>query len=68
MRENTYIDFHDLPLLLTPPQVAALLGIPIDAAYDLICKQNLPHTTLHGQAYVRKDELICWLAGKEVIQ
>ena len=68
MRENSYIDFHYLPLLLTPPQVAELLEIPIDGAYDLIRKQNLPYTTLHGQAYVRKDELICWLAGKEVSQ
>ena len=68
MRDNFYIDFHDLPLLLTPPQVADLLGIPIDAAYDLIRKHDLPHTTLHGQAYVRKDELICWLAEKEVRQ
>lgn len=68
MRENTYTDFHDLPLLLTPPQVAELLGIPIGAAYDLIRKHGLSHTTLHGQVFVRKDELICWLAGKEVIQ
>ena len=68
MRENTYIDFHDLPLLLTPSQVAELLGIPIDSAYNLIRKHDLPYTILHGQAYVWKDELICWLAGKEVIQ
>ena len=68
MRENTYTDFHDLPLLLTPPQVAELLGIPIGAAYDLFRKHDLPYTTLHGQAYVRKDELICWLADKEVNQ
>ena len=68
MRENTYIDFHDLPLLLTPPQVAELLGVPIDSAYNLIRKHDLPHTTLHGQVFVRKDELICWLAGKEVSQ
>ena len=68
MRENTYIDFHDLPLLLTPPQVAELLGIPIDAAYDLIRKHGLPHTELDGQFSIRKDELICWLAGKEVSQ
>ena len=68
MRGNAYIDFHDLSLLLTPSQAAELLGIPTDAAYDLIRKHDLPHTTLHGQAFVRKDELICWLAGKEVIQ
>ena len=68
MRENTYIDFHDLPLLLTPSQVAELLGIPIDAAYDLIRKHGLPHTELDGQVSIRKDDLICWLAGKEVIQ
>ena len=68
MIDNFYLDFHDLPLLLTPPQVAVLLGIPIDAAYDLIRKHDLPHTESHGQAYVRKDELICWLAEKEVSQ
>ena len=66
MGENTYIDFHDLPLLLTPPQVAELLGVPINSAYNLIRKHGLPHTTLHGQAFVRKDELICWLADREV--
>lgn len=68
MRENTYTDFHDLPLLLTPSQVAELLRIPIDAAYDLIRKHGLPYTEYRGQAYVRKDELICWLADKEVRQ
>ena len=68
MRENTYIDFHDLPLLLTPSQVAELLGIPTDAACDLIRKHGLPYTELDGQVSIRKDELICWLAGKEVIQ
>ena len=68
MRENTYIDFHDLPLLLTPSQVAELLGIPTHAAYDLIRKHGLPYTELDGQVSIRKDELICWLAGKEVIQ
>ena len=66
MREKNYIDFHDLPLLLTPPQVADLLGIPTDAVYDLIHKHNLPHTELSSQIYVRKDELICWLAEMEV--
>ena len=65
MRENTYIDFHDLPLLLTPSQVAELLGIPTDAAYDLIRKHGLPYTELDGQVSIRKDELICWLTGKE---
>ena len=68
MRENTYIDFHDLPLLLTPPQVAELLGIPIAAAYDLVRKHDLPHTKHDGQICIRKDELICWLADKEVRQ
>ena len=68
MRENTYTDFHNLPLLLTPTQVADLLGIPINATYDLIRKQDFPHTESHGQVYVRKDELICWLAEKEVSQ
>lgn len=68
MRENTYIDFHDVPLLLTPPQVADLLEIPTDAAYDLIRKHGLPYTEIDGQVSIRKDELICWLAGKEVSQ
>ena len=68
MRENSYIDFHDLPLLLTPAQVADLLGIPIDAVNNLIRKHDLSRTESHGQAYVRKDELICWLAEKEVRQ
>ena len=68
MRGNAYIDFHDLSLLLTPAQAAELLGIPTDAAYDLIRKHGLPYTELDGQVSIRKDELICWLAGKEVIQ
>ena len=68
MRDNFYLDFHDLPLLLTPTQVADLLGIPLAAAYDLIRKHDLPHTEYHGHVHIRKDELICWLAEKEVRQ
>ena len=57
MRENTYIDFHGLPLLLTPSQVADLLGILIAAAYDLVRKHDLTRTEHDGQIYIRKDEL-----------
>lgn len=47
-----YNVFNDLPLLLTVPRAAALLGISRAAAYRLVAAGELPVRRLGGRVYV----------------
>jgi excisionase family DNA binding protein len=47
-----YNIFNDLPLLLTVPRAAALLGISRAAAYRLVAAGELPVRKLGGRVYV----------------
>lgn len=42
----------DMPLLLTVPRAAALLGISRAAGYRLVASGELPHRRLGGRVYV----------------
>ena len=44
--------FNDLPLLLTVPRAATLLGISRAAAYRLVASGELPVRRLGGRVYV----------------
>jgi excisionase family DNA binding protein len=44
--------FYDLPLLLSVPRAAGLLGISRAAAYRLVASGELPARRLGGRLYV----------------
>ena len=42
MRESKYKSYQDLPLTLTAPEVAEVLGISRAAAYELVRSKGFP--------------------------
>lgn len=54
------------PLLLTIPEVAALLNIGRSSVYDLIRNKGLPTVSLGGRnTRVRKTSLDVWIQQQE---
>ena len=61
MRESKYRSYDDLPLMLSAPEVAEVLGISRAGAYDLVRSAGFPHMKLGNRMLVPKDKFIKWI-------
>lgn len=61
MRESKYRSYEDLPLMLSAPEVAEVLGISRAGAYDLVRSAGFPHMKLGNRILVPKDKFIKWI-------
>ncbi len=61
MRESKYRSYDDLPLMLSAPEVAEVLGISRAGAYDLVRSAGFPHLKLGNRILVPKDKFIKWI-------
>ena len=59
--ENNYKNYSDLPLTLSVPEVAAVLGISRAGAYELVHSASCPKVKIGKRILVPKDKLIEWL-------
>lgn len=66
--ENNYKNYSELPLTLSVPEVAAVLGISRAGAYELVHSASFLKVKIGKRILVPKDKLIEWLdAQVEVV-
>ena len=58
---NTYRNFNDLPLMLSVPEVASVLGISRARAYELVRSASFPHIRIGNRIVVPRDKFIAWI-------
>lgn len=58
---NKYTTYEQLPLMLSVPDVAALLGISRAAAYELARSKDFPSLRIGTRIVVPKDKFINWI-------
>ena len=61
MRENKFTSYQDLPLTLTAPEIAEVLGISRAAAYELVRSKSFPHMKIGTRILVPKDKFLAWI-------
>ena len=61
MRESKYKSYEELPLMLSAPEVAEVLGISRAGAYDLVRSDGFPYLKLGNRILVPKDKFIQWI-------
>ena len=61
MKSTSYKSFDDLPLMLSVPEVANLLGISRAGAYELVKTDGFPSLTIGSRIIVPRDKLIAWI-------
>ena len=59
--KNNYKSYEDLPLTLSVPEVAAVLGISRAVAYELVRLEGFPKIRIGNRIVVPKDKLIAWM-------
>ena len=58
---NTYRNFSELPLMISVPEVAKVLGISRAGAYELVRADSFPKIRIGNRIVVPRDKFIQWI-------
>lgn len=58
---NKYTAYEQLPLMLSVPEIAAVLGISRAAAYELARSKDFPSLRIGTRIVIPKDKFINWI-------
>ena len=58
---NTYRNNNDLPLMLSVPEVAKVLGISRAGAYELVRADSFPKIRIGNRILIPRDKFIAWI-------
>ena len=61
MNKSSYKTYDDLPLMLSVPDVAKVLGISRAGAYDLAHGKEFPSMKIGSRIIVPKDKFLLWI-------
>ena len=62
MKKSIYKTKEEMPLFLTVPDLANLLGISRASAYELVRQENFPKLKIvQGRTIIPRDRLLEWL-------
>lgn len=64
MKQSSYKSYDELPLMLSVPEVAAMLGISRAGAYELARSKEFPAMKIGTRIIVPKEKLIAWVERK----
>ena len=61
MKKVKYTSYDELPLMLSVPEVAAVLGISRAGAYELAQSEGFPALKIGSRIVVPKEKFIAWI-------
>ena len=61
MNKTKYTNYDDLPLMLSVPDVASILGISHAGAYELVRSDGFPSLRIGSRIVVPKERFIDWI-------
>ena len=64
MNNCKYNSFEELPLMLSVPEMASVLGISRAGAYELVKEKGFPSLTIGSRIIIPRDKLIAWIDEK----
>ena len=67
MKNSNYKSFDELPLMLSVPELAAVLGISRAGAYELVKEPEFPSLMIGSRIIIPRDKLIKWIDEKSSV-
>ena len=64
MKSDKRVNADELPLVLTPMDIAAVLGISRNTAYELLHSKSFPAFRVGKQLRVTRERFLIWLDSK----
>ena len=62
MNKTKYTNYDDLPLMLSVPDVASVLGISRAGAYELVRSDGFPSLRIGSRIVIPKEKFIGWIS------
>ena len=59
-----YNSYDELPMMLSVPDVASVLGISRAGAYELVKEKGFPTLSIGSRILIPRDKLIAWIDEK----
>ena len=66
MKAAKFKNYDDLPLMLSVPDLTAVLGISRAGAYELVKSEGFPTLRIGNRILIPKEELIAWIKDNTV--
>jgi len=64
MKQAVYKNYDELPLMLSVPEVAAVLGISRAGAYELARRDDFPALKIGSRIVVPKGNFVGWVESQ----
>ena len=61
MKNTPYKSYDELPLMLSVPDIASVLGISRAGAYELVHTDGFPSLNIGSRIVIPKDRFIDWI-------
>jgi len=61
VNKSSYRTYDDLPLMLSVPDVAKVLGISRAGAYELAHSKEFPSMKIGSRIIIPKDKFLIWI-------
>ena len=61
MKKTSYRSYDELPLMLSVPEMAAVLGISRAGAYGLVRSKGFPTLKIGSRIVVPKEKFLGWI-------
>ena len=61
MNKTKFTNYNDLPLMLSVPDVASVLGISRAGAYELVRSDGFPSLRIGSRIVVPKEKFTGWI-------
>lgn len=61
MEKKIYKSYEELPLMLTVPDVASVLGVSRAGAYELAHSEGFPVLKVGSRIVIPKDKFLLWI-------
>ena len=68
MKQTVYKSYDELPLMLSVPEVASVLGISRAGAYELVRSDGYPALKIGSRIVVPKEKFIKWVDEKTSVR
>ena len=61
MKKTVYTNYDELPVMLSVPDVAQIMGIALDGADTLVRSKDFPAFKVGSRIIIPKDKFLAWL-------
>ena len=64
MKKSEFKSYDDLPLMLSVPKVATVLGISRAGTYELVHRKGFPVIRIGNRILIPKEEFLLWIKAQ----